>query len=100
MLREYPELVALADLHDAQASQLTSAVDAVGLLGEQPPPAQLLPLLRNVTRLLDAHVVEEERDIFPHAQQVIGDERAKELDAKFIATSKQIKREQLEATKH
>jgi len=99
-LREYRELIALADLHEGQATQLSAAVEAVGLLGDQPKPEQLMPLLRNLMRLVESHVAEEEGDIFPRAQEVIGDARAKELDGKFVAAAKRIQREQLQITMH
>lgn len=36
------------------------------------------------------HAQEEEQEIFPKAQLVLGKDRAKDLDAKFLATQKSL----------
>ena len=87
-LRMHDELRALANRHDAEASELERMIhdldevdiqsDTFGNLFER--------LADTVTR----HAAEEEKTIFPHAQRVIGKDRAKELDPKFLATQKSL----------
>lgn len=80
-LRMRDQLRPLANRHDAEASELERMIhdlDEVEMTSDT---------WRNLfERLADTvvhHAREEEHEIFPLAQRVIGKDRAKELDAKF-----------------
>ena len=87
-LRMHDPLRAMANRHDAEASELERMIhdldevdmasDTFGNLFER--------LADTVTR----HAREEEQDSFPQAQRVIGKDRAKELEPKFLATQKSL----------
>jgi len=87
-LRMHDPLRAMANRHDAEASELERMIhdldevemtsDTFGNLFER--------LADTVTR----HARDEEQDIFPQAQRVIGKDRAKDLDPKFLATQKSL----------
>jgi len=47
-------------------------------------------LFERLADTVTRHAREEETDIFPQAQRVIGKDRAKELDPKFLATQKSL----------
>jgi hemerythrin superfamily protein len=98
VLRTYAELTALADRHEMEATQLSQTIDRMDAVAPRSP--QFAALLDTLIALVDSHVAEEEKQIFPRAQNVIGDVRAKELDARFQATAKQIKQAETSATKH
>ena len=89
VLANYPELQPLVKRHDAEASQLSQTVDQLDAL--DPRSAQFDTLLDKLVGLIEAHVAEEEKQIFPTAQSVIGEDRAKEIDPKFVACATQIK---------
>ncbi len=87
-LRMHDELRALANSHDAEAAELERMIHD---LDEQPLSSDTFGNL--VERLRDTvvrHAGEEENDIFPVAQRVIGKARAKELAPKFEQTQKSL----------
>lgn len=86
VLREFEETRELADLHDADATELEAQIDNLesesldsGSWGEQ---------FDILVKLVSEHVREEESDIFPVAMNVCGDELARELDLKFLQAKK------------
>ncbi len=93
VFREYPELVALADQHEKEASELSITIDQMDAM--EPAGAQFGALLDRLVTLVEAHVVEEEQQIFPKGQAVMGDARAKELAPRFAATAKKVKQSDL-----
>ncbi len=98
VLREYPELQAFADRHETEASQLSQTVGQMDAL--DPRSMQFAALLDRLIGLVEAHVAEEEKQIFPTSQRVIGAARAKELESRFLATAKQVEQSEMKATKH
>lgn len=81
VLREYTESRQLADLHDQDALGLSDAIarlDSLPLASAEWNDAFDL-LIERVTQ----HVDEEEENIFPVAQRVIGEKRARVVDAMF-----------------
>lgn len=89
VLRQFPETAALADQHDAEAREMAATIHRLDELDLHDEAWDVLfdELVANV---LHHATQEEERDIFPRAQQVLGEERALELDAKVVATKQQI----------
>jgi hemerythrin superfamily protein len=98
VMRQYPALRAFADQHETEASELARTIDQMDALG--PSSAKFAAHLDRLIGLVEAHVAEEEKQIFPQAQAVIGEERAKELDPRFLAVAKQIKQAEMPAQKH
>jgi hemerythrin superfamily protein len=98
VLRQYTELRAFADRHEIEASHLSQTIDQMDAVGPKSP--QFATLLDKLIGLVDAHVAEEEEQIFPKSQEVIGDARAEELEPKFLAVAKQIERTEMATRKH
>lgn len=88
VLRELPETRALADRHEAEATELSSLIDRINTT----PIAseEWGRFFEQLVTMVESHVEEEENDIFPNAQKAIGHERAKELEPRFLAAKKQI----------
>jgi Hemerythrin HHE cation binding domain len=76
-LAHHPETAALAAAHSRHASELEAALlelDALSFHSESWAPA-----FERLGRLVDEHVTLEERDYFPLAQRVLGDDGAEAL---------------------
>lgn len=87
-LRQHDATRTLADHHDQEASQLESVI---GRLDAEPIESEMWGQVFD--RLVESvllHAVEEEKQIFPAAQHQLGDARARELEAPFLAAKKQI----------
>jgi hemerythrin superfamily protein len=87
-LRMHDELRALANRHDAEASELERMIhdlDEVDIAGDT-----FGNLFERLADTVVHHATEEEQDFFPRAQRVIGKDRAKDLDPKFLATQKSL----------
>lgn len=87
-LRIYPETRALADHHDAEAGRLEWLIGRIDQL-----PIGSQERRNRYTELVDVvlhHATEEESEIFPKAQEAMGKDLAREVDAKFLATKKAI----------
>lgn len=104
-LREvYPVLSQFAELgpyvrqHDVEAHRLSDTIDQMDLL--PPKSAAFEGMLDRLIGLVEAHVAEEEKNIFPTSQNVIGEARAKELESVFLKTADQIKRSEMPTVKH
>jgi hemerythrin superfamily protein len=87
-MREYAELAPLADQHDGEASELTAMIQRLDATNIKSP--QWTSLFDQLVDMVMAHVDEEEGSIFPQAQAIMGDARAKELQPKFLAAHKQM----------
>lgn len=87
-LRMHDSLRALANSHDAEAAELERMIhDLDDVEIESDTWGNLM------TRLADTivrHATEEETEIFPKAQNVLGKDRALVLDPKFHATQKSL----------
>lgn len=80
-LADFPETQAIASEHFVQASDLEGAIaelDAISI-GD----AQWAHTFEKLARLVSKHVDDEESRYFPLAQKVMGEERAKQLQAAY-----------------
>jgi hemerythrin superfamily protein len=83
-LRLHDETRGFAEQHDREAGELEAAIGALDktAVGEWDRP------LEELIELVDAHVALEENTIFPKAIEVLGKDRARELDDEFLAAKK------------
>jgi hemerythrin superfamily protein len=89
VLARHTELRAMADRHEKEATALSQTIDQ---MDAQPlASARFEELLHQLITLVKAHAEEEEQQIFPLAQAVIGDTRSSEIDKSFQATAAQLK---------
>jgi hypothetical protein len=88
VLRAYPETLALADNHDEEARELEQLIGVLDttLIASDAWAAEFDRLAEIVT----AHAQDEENNIFPEALRVLGDERAKQLEDKFLLAKRQV----------
>lgn len=87
-LRMHDQLRALANSHDAEAAELERMIHD---LDETPLSSDTWGnLFERLADTVVRHAAEEERDIFPLAQRVLGKPRAKELGPKFEQTQKSL----------
>ncbi len=87
-LRMHDTLRAVANSHDAEASELERMIhdlDDIDLAS-----TTWDHLIERLASTVAHHAREEEREIFPRAQRVIGTDRAKDLEHKFIATQQSL----------
>jgi hemerythrin superfamily protein len=87
-LRMHDSLRALANRHDAEASELERMVHDLDLV--EMVSSTFGNLVERLGDTVRRHAAEEERDIFPKAQALLGRERAKQLEPKFVATQKSL----------
>jgi len=85
-LAEFPETSSLAASHARHASEIEAAVLELDALSFNSPSWS--PAFDRLARLVDEHVRLEEREYFPLAQKLLGDERAKQLLPAFEAAKK------------
>jgi hemerythrin superfamily protein len=88
VMREYPELVPLADRHEAEAGQLSTLIERIQATAMS--TETWTQLFDRLCELVEQHVNEEQNQIFPKAQDVIGAARAEQIGPVFLATQKQI----------
>jgi hypothetical protein len=82
-LRMYDELRPLANQHDAEATELERMIH--DLDATEIDSSTWGKLLDHLADNIKRHANEEETDTFPRAQDSIGVQRAKQLDAKLAA---------------
>ena len=85
VLRQHPQTRALAEHHDQEAAELERLIERID--------AQTVDWRTLYDELVDAvvhHANEEENEIFPKAQEAIGDKAARDLEARFLAAKKQV----------
>ncbi|HUJ60016.1 MAG TPA: hemerythrin domain-containing protein [Kofleriaceae bacterium] len=87
-LRARPMTRAIADHHDQEAKQLEALIARLDDLVIESP--EWGAAFNELASLVVQHASEEEKQIFPKAQQELGEDTARELDARFRATRKQI----------
>lgn len=85
VLRQYPDTVALAERHDAEAGELERLIERLDTALAEDWRALYDQLVDTVVR----HAREEESEIFPRAQDVIGHQRARDIEPRFLAAKKQ-----------
>jgi hypothetical protein len=86
VLREFAETRALADRHETEAGELSALIDRINSTATA--SEDWGRFFEQLVQMVEHHVEEEERDIFPKAQQVIGAARAKEIEPKFLAAKR------------
>lgn len=84
-LRDHAETRALAEHHDEEAAELEDLIMDIDE-GQRDWQALFDELVTTVIR----HAIEEEKEIFPKAQKAIGEDMARQLDARFRTIHKQI----------
>lgn len=85
VLRSLPETTRLAERHDAEAKEMETMIERLDAMNIQ--SAEWGVLFERLADTVKYHAVqEEEKRIFPVAQDAIGETRAKEIDEKFQAT--------------
>ena len=85
-LAEFPETASLAASHARHASEMEAAILELDALSYNSPSWN--PAFGRLSALVDEHVRLEEREYFPLAQKLLGDERAKELLPLFESAKK------------
>ena len=88
-LREHGETSAFADHHDEEASELDNLIQQLSALAVDSD--EWGRLFSTLGDKVIHHATEEEKEIFPKAQPVIGDEMTETLDERFLATQRRIK---------
>lgn len=88
-LREHFETSALADHHDEEAGELDRVIQELSALDLASD--EWGRLFATLGEKVIHHATEEEKEIFPAAQPVIGDEMTDMLDERYLATQKRIK---------
>jgi hemerythrin superfamily protein len=85
-LAAYPETSAIAAAHAHHASELEAAIMELDALSFNTP--SWAPAFERLAKLVDEHVKIEEREYFPLAQKVLGEDKAQELLPSFEAAKK------------
>jgi hemerythrin superfamily protein len=88
-LREHGETSVLADRHDEEAGDLEKQIKKLDALDLN--SAEWGTAFEKLTAMVLQHATEEEKTIFPVAQETLGDDEAKNLDKKFQAAQKRLK---------
>jgi len=89
LLRKFDETRDLADHHDKEAAELDALI--ARLDGLDVRSDEWIELFDELVETVTHHAKEEEEaKIFPIAQDVIGEARAVELDARLLATKQQL----------
>jgi hemerythrin superfamily protein len=88
VLRRDPETQALADQHDDEARDLEQLIEHIDTLEVGSPEQRAM--FQQLIDLVTEHANEEESEIFPKAQEVLGKDQAEALDERFLATKKQL----------
>jgi hemerythrin superfamily protein len=85
VLRQHAQTRALADHHDQEAAELERLIERLNM-----QTADWTTLFDQLVDTVIHHANEEENEIFPKAQDAIGDRTTKDLEARFLAAKKQI----------
>jgi hemerythrin superfamily protein len=88
VLRTHDATRELAGHHDAEASQLEQLIARIDELAIG--SSERRQVLQTLIETVRHHAREEEGDIFPKAQDAIGKDQAKLLEAKFLAAKRQL----------
>jgi len=85
-LRQFAETRGLADRHQQEAGELSSLIEQINRA--TPASDEWSRFFEQLVTMVEQHAEEEERDIFPKAQKVLGPDRAKQLEPRFLAAKK------------
>lgn len=88
VLYQHDATISLADHHDAEAGRMEQVIAQIDELAIGSDDRR--ELFQRLIDMVKHHAGEEERTIFPKAQQAIGKDRAHQLDAVFLAAKKRI----------
>ncbi len=84
----HPSLIDVVQLHEEDAERLQSLVRALETLTFDAP--QWETTLLKLEAVMSAHAEREEELFFPQVQNIIGKDRANELDSRYMATKQAI----------
>jgi len=86
VLRQHVQTRALAEHHDQEAAEMERLIERL----DTATADDWRSLFDQLTDAVIHHANEEENNIFPKAQEAIGDKAAKELEPRFLAAQKQV----------
>lgn len=86
--RQYPELVKIADEHQAEAGQMEQVIQQ--LSSTDYADASWGRMFERLVDLVTKHASEEEDDYFPKASRVMGDEEPDVLEKRYLDAKKNI----------
>lgn len=86
VLRQHVQTRSLADHHDQEAAEMERLIERI----DAAVADEWRPLFDQLVEMVTRHASEEENDIFPKAQEAIGDQTTKDLESRFLATQKQV----------
>ncbi len=84
----HPSLIDVVQIHEEDADRLQSLVRALETLMFDAP--QWEATILKLGAFMSAHAEREEELFFPQVQNIIGKDRAEELDIRYVATKKAI----------
>jgi hemerythrin superfamily protein len=85
VLRQHTQTRALAEHHDQEAAEMETMIHKL----DSGEVADWQALYDQLVDAVIHHAEEEEKEIFPKAQDAIGHEAAKDIDARFLAAKEQ-----------
>jgi hemerythrin superfamily protein len=86
VLRQHVQTRALAEHHDQEAAEMERLIERI----DSSMADDWRPLFNQLVDAVIHHANQEENEIFPRAQEAIGDKAAKDLEPRFLAAKKQI----------
>ena len=86
VLRQHVQTRALAEHHDQEATEMERLIERI----DAATADDWRPLFDQLVDAVIRHANQEENDIFPKAQEAIGDQATKDLEPRFLAAKKQI----------
>jgi hemerythrin superfamily protein len=86
VLRQHVQTRALAEHHDQEAAEMERLIEQL----DTATADDWRRLFDQLTDTVIHHANEEEHNIFPKAQEAIGDQATKELEARFLSAKQQI----------
>jgi len=88
VLAQHPETRGLALAHDREAEELEAAIAAVDAIDFTAPAWGVA--FEHVYNLVQRHVQEEEDEIFPKAQDALGEEESEALLGRYESAKRQV----------
>jgi hemerythrin superfamily protein len=85
VLRQYVQTRALAEHHDQEAAELERLIARI----DASPAGDWQAMLDELVDTVLHHANEEESNIFPKAQEALGEQAARELEDRFLIAKKQ-----------
>jgi hemerythrin superfamily protein len=89
VLRQHSETRAMAIEHDAEATQLRDVIQVLHTTAFDAPTWG--ETFKQLVSLVEHHVQEEESQYFPKANDVLGKERAEQLETAYLRIKGQVK---------